>query len=99
MRLHPLAVSLALLLAPACAMNDKDLCPESQGIHCATAPDCTRDSARGLARGERRVGNPARVVRRAQGSGNAQGMRPGWLARSPDSETLRKPRQSARGSL
>ena len=47
MRLHPLAASIALLLAPACAMTDKDLCPESQGIHCATAPDCTRDSARG----------------------------------------------------
>ena len=47
MRLHPLAASISLLLAPACAMTDKDLCPESQGIHCATAPDCTRDSARG----------------------------------------------------
>ena len=47
MRPHPLAVSIALLLAPACAMTDKDLCPESQGMHCATAPDCTRDAARG----------------------------------------------------
>jgi hypothetical protein len=47
MRMHPLAVSIALLLASACAMNDKDLCPESQGTRCATAPDCTRDSARG----------------------------------------------------
>ena len=28
-------------------MNDKDLCPESQGMRCATTPDCTRDSARG----------------------------------------------------
>ena len=47
MRLRRLAASIALFLAAACAMNDKDLCPESQGMHCATAPDCTRDSARG----------------------------------------------------
>ena len=42
-----LALVLGLGLASACAMNDKDLCPESKGIHCATAPDCTHDSARG----------------------------------------------------
>ena len=47
MRIHSLAVSVSLLLVPACAMNDKDLCPESQALRCATAPDCTRDSARG----------------------------------------------------
>lgn len=47
MRTHPLAVSIALLLGPACAMTDKDLCPESQGMRCAIAPDCTRDSTRG----------------------------------------------------
>ena len=47
MRPHLLAFSVALLLAPACAMNEKDLCPESQGMRCATAPDCTRDSTRG----------------------------------------------------
>ncbi|HVP62997.1 MAG TPA: hypothetical protein VMT11_20745 [Myxococcaceae bacterium] len=38
---------LLLALAPGCAMNDKDLCPESQGMRCATAPDCVRDAARG----------------------------------------------------
>jgi hypothetical protein len=47
MRPPLLALVLGLALAPACAMNDKDLCPESKGIHCATAPDCTHDSARG----------------------------------------------------
>ena len=47
MRLRSTALCVALLLAPACAMNDKDLCPESRGIRCATTPDCTRDSARG----------------------------------------------------
>jgi hypothetical protein len=47
MRLHPIAVTLALLLGPGCAMTDKDLCPESQGLRCATTPDCSRDAARG----------------------------------------------------
>jgi hypothetical protein len=47
MRLHPIAVTLALLVAPGCAMTDKDLCPESQGLPCATTPDCSRDAARG----------------------------------------------------
>jgi len=47
MRPPLLVLALGLGLAPGCAMNDKDLCPESKGIRCATAPDCTRDSARG----------------------------------------------------
>ncbi|MGZ3478736.1 MAG: hypothetical protein ACXU81_00205 [Myxococcaceae bacterium] len=47
MRPSLLALLLELALAPACAMNDKDLCPESKGMHCATTPDCTRDSTRG----------------------------------------------------
>ena len=39
---------LALLaLVPACALTDKDLCPESRNLHCTTTPDCTRDTARG----------------------------------------------------
>ena len=45
--MRPTLLALALALAPSCAMNDKDLCPESQGMRCATVPDCTRDSARG----------------------------------------------------
>ena len=47
MRPRLLALCSTLLFASACAMTDKDLCPESQGMHCATTPDCTRDSARG----------------------------------------------------
>ena len=47
MRPSLLTLLLGLALAPACAMSDKDLCPESKGMHCATTPDCTRDSTRG----------------------------------------------------
>ena len=40
-------LALAIALAPACAMNDKDLCPESRGLRCVTGTDCSRDNARG----------------------------------------------------
>jgi len=30
-----------------CAPNEKDLCPESKGLRCASGTDCSRDRARG----------------------------------------------------
>jgi hypothetical protein len=40
-------LAFPILLSAGCALNDKDLCPESKGIRCATGTDCTRDSSRG----------------------------------------------------
>jgi len=47
MRLHLVAAVLGVALASGCALNEKDLCPESRGLRCVTGTDCSRDAARG----------------------------------------------------
>ncbi len=43
-----LAVLAAASLAGCATMKgDKTVCPEYRGLHCATAPECSMDQARG----------------------------------------------------
>lgn len=46
---HLLLVGLAGLSLAGCATlkNDRTVCPEYRGMHCATRPECSMDQARG----------------------------------------------------